>query len=341
LIALLATPLAGVVAAGLDPDDRARVAAGIRELSPLALLFGLAGVGRAWLDARGKLWVGATFPMVRSLTIGVVVLLFWSVRPPRLGDAVLGALLGAVLACAWSIVIAVRDAGPLSDMQTGSTRRNHDVRDVVTITAGSVASQSADIVDKSLASHLGPGQVSALSIASSIIQIPVALFVSASTTVAFPEFARLRALKAQHDIRDALSGYWKLALLTLTPVVLVAVLMPHQVVTAAFGVKRLGLGGAALTASCLAALALGQLPYVTALIERQYLLAGSRYRLTTLSALISIATKIGASIVLVRLLGVIGLALATSIGHMMSLALYSTLTAVDLVKVRAPGEAND
>ena len=83
VIAASSGVLAGLLAAGLTESEKASVAAWLVVLSPLVAFLGLAGVGRAWLDAHGKVWVGA----IRSVPT----------------DARRGVSPGRRCFCAWSV----------------------------------------------------------------------------------------------------------------------------------------------------------------------------------------------------------------------------------------------
>jgi putative peptidoglycan lipid II flippase len=317
----LAPVIAAVLAPGLSDREQADVATALRILATLPPLLGLAGLARAWLDAQGHVWIGAGLPSLRPLGVVVGVLLASTWGAATTLDIVLGIVSGAALGLVLHVTAAFHFSKP-GRVAPEATPGDEPVRRSLGLLVGGAAlSQSGDFVDKSLGSTTGPGQVAALNYATMVLTIPMTILVNAVATVALPEFARLRGTGAPSTRRAAVSRYGRGLAVIVLPVTALLVLWPQQVITALLGARNLGPGAVATASACLAALALGQVFYVIAVVFRQQLIAHQRYGTLLGISGASLTVKAAASVALLPSLGVVGLALATTAGSAVAFAL--------------------
>ncbi len=322
LALVVAAPMvAALLGPGLTRAQRVEATAAIRLLSVLAPLLGLAGLARAWLDAQGRTWISAGLPSLRPLGIVVGIAIGRALGGPTVRDVILGALCGAAIAFGLQIIAAIRHSS--LDVSAGAQTPPAPAvaRSVGVLVAGSALNQGGDLLDKSLGSTAGAGQVAALNFATMILTIPMTILVTAVSTVALPELARLR-FTGSHTVARATSFRYARALaLLVLPIMALLVLTPHAIVTTVLGARSLTPEAVGTTSTCLSALALGQLFYVLTVVFRQQLVAHERYRALVVISCASLLVKGAASAAMLPSLGVVGLALATTAGSTVAFAL--------------------
>ena len=151
---------------------------------------GLAGLMRAGLSVRGSFAPGFLAGSVVSLSTIVSVLMFaerWGI------DALIwGFAAGHFLVLAWFMTALKRGSFP--SLETDSQDREVQLRDlwrpVLIVFLGELLFQAGVMTERSFASGLGTGKISAFFYAASVMAVPLALFTAPINTTLFPRLVR-------------------------------------------------------------------------------------------------------------------------------------------------------
>jgi putative peptidoglycan lipid II flippase len=200
-----------------------------------------------------------------------------------------------------------------------STRIRSCVRRGSIVGAGGV--QLALFADTILATFLPAGAISALYYADRINQLPIGVIGIAAGTVLLPEMSRRLAAGDAGGAAQAQGRAIELTLLLSVPFVAGALTIPELVMRALFARGAFTLGDAQAAASTLAAYATGLLPFV---LMRSYVapfFARGDTTTPVVAALIAVVVNVALKILLVGRFAQVGLALATSAGAWINLAL--------------------
>jgi putative peptidoglycan lipid II flippase len=184
----------------------------------------------------------------------------------------------------------------------------------VPVFIGSSMQQVSTFVDKTLASGLPEGSVSALNYAMLLILLITNLTTGIFTTIVYPKLAQANSLEDYIKLNDIVSKGMTLILMISIPCTLGAILYSKQIVQIVYERGAFDAGATALTSSAFIFYAIGlTFMAVNDLLTKVYY-SMHNMKLPMIFAGISVIIDIVLNLILVRYMAHNGLALATSIG---------------------------
>jgi putative peptidoglycan lipid II flippase len=188
-------------------------------------------------------------------------------------------------------------------------------------TVGSAGVQLALFADTIIASFLATGALSALYYADRLNQLPIGVIGIAAGTVVLPEMARRIAAGDDIGARRAQNRAIELTLLLSVPFFAAFLIVPELIMRALFARGAFTSADAVAAGQTLAAYALGLVPFVLIRSVVATFFARGDTANPVKAALTAAGVNIGFKFLLVGSLAQVGLALATSIGAWINLAL--------------------
>jgi putative peptidoglycan lipid II flippase len=169
------------------------------------------------------------------------------------------------------------------------------------------------LVDQSMAAMLPAGSVSALVYGNRFVSVVISLLAGAISTALTPYFSRMIALKDWAGCRQTVRTWVRLAALVSVPIAALFIAASHLVVRVAFERGAFGPHDTAVVASVMAMYAI-QIPFfVTSRVFYRFVIAMRRTDLALYCGVVNLLLDIVLNVVLMRWLGVAGIALATSL----------------------------
>jgi putative peptidoglycan lipid II flippase len=275
----------------------------------------------------------ATFNVASILCIVLLAPLMPSFGWPAIMAAAVGALVGGVAQVAVQWPALAREGlryRPRLDLRDEGLRRVLLLMGPGTI--GLAATQLNLFVNTLLATSQGTGAPSWLSYAFRLMYLPIGLFGVSIATAVLPAAARHAAVNDHAAVRHTLSRGLGLMLLLNVPATLGLVVLATPIVRLLFERGQFLPSDTTATAAVLQGYALGLVGYATARIVSPVFYALGQHRVPVLISTASVGINILASLLLVTLMGVRGLALGTSIA-----ALAHGAPAVWLLRRRLQG----
>jgi putative peptidoglycan lipid II flippase len=338
--ALIFTPqVVGLLAPGLDPARFELAVALTRITFPYLALISVEALIAGTLNANERFAVAAAAPVLLNVCM-IGTLLMAGLFPTAGHAAAWGVLAAGVLQALFVAVDAERGGFGIRlkmPRLDGPTRKFLSAFAPAIVGAGGV--QIALFADTIIATFLPAGAISALYYADRINQLPIGVIGIAAGTVLLPEMSRRLAAGDAAGAARAQGRAIELALLLSIPFVVGALTIPELVMRALFARGAFTLSDARAAAMTLTAYATGLIPFV---LMRSYVapfLARGDTATPVTAALIAVAVNIALKILLVRPFAQVGLALATSVGAWINLALL-----IYWAKLRAfddPGVSNE
>lgn len=312
VLALCASPLSVLLGGRFDAASIERTRKLFLLLLPVLAVSGWTSMWQPVLNASGSYRaVAATAILTPAST-----LLFLAVGGRALGVhcLVLGALAGTLLEVVW-LGHRVRKLGlPLLPRWRGYDPglRRVLVQSVPLVAASFLATGSS-LVDQAMAASLGPGAVSSLNYGSKVSALAVGLGSLAVSSVIFPEFSRLVADRDRGAIRKAFRAYTWLSLLSAVLPCAALLLFSQPLVRLLFE-RGAFIPTDTLLVAHIQQLYLLQVPFhISGLVGVRLLNALGRNHLLTGLAVASLLINAIGNLVLMRWLGVAGIALSTSL----------------------------
>jgi len=188
-------------------------------------------------------------------------------------------------------------------------------------TVGSAGVQLALFADTIIASFLAAGAISALYYADRLNQLPIGVIGIAAGTVILPEMAKRIAAGDDAGAARAQNQAFEFTLLLAVPCVAAFLLIPDLIMRALFTRGAFTAADATAAGHTLAAYAIGLMPFVLIRSATATFLARGDTATPVKAALVAVAVNIAFKVLLMGPLAQVGLALATSIGAWINLAL--------------------
>lgn len=169
------------------------------------------------------------------------------------------------------------------------------------------------LVDQSMAAMLPAGSVSALVYGNRFVSVMIALLAGAVSTAVTPYFSRMIALRDWAGCRHTIRTWVRITTSVSVPLALLLIAASHFVVKIAFEHGAFGPRDTAVVAAVMAMYAI-QIPFiVSSRVFYRFIIAMRRTDLALYCGMLNLLLDIVLNIVLMRWLGVAGIALATSL----------------------------
>lgn len=326
LVAWLAGPAAAFAGAQRfsDPNLRQTTTTLLRLASPAILTLSVGSVLTGVLYARKQFAIPAFLPAVFNSAVAAAAWL----RPEHISSAVYGLLLGSLL----QIVVqlpALRDARLRwrPDWRHPVIRRI--VRLYLPIVSGLILNTLVITFSYNLATSTGDASVTYMRRATTLIQFPVGLVVSALSLAILPTLSR-QALREPQAFPNTLAGGVRLALALIVPATVGLYILATPIVDLLFGHGAFTPADVTMTARVLQLYLLG-LPFVA--VDQMLVFASYARHDTLRPALVGVGSMVVYTAVAVGLLrpfGLLALMLADAVKHVVHTALMAWLLRRDL-----------
>jgi putative peptidoglycan lipid II flippase len=320
LILLTAPAYLQFLASGFEADKLKLTLHLLYAMSPVIVLSGATTIRGAVLNAVEKFAAPALIPAVTpTLTIALILL-----GGSLLGiySLALGLVIGQ-LAEAFLLGSALKRRG----VRTAPAWHGFDenvrqvVQQLLPMVAGTVLMGSMQIVDQAFAASLPAGNVAALNYGNKVVSFPLQIAATAIGTSFLSYFSSMLAKNDWRGARQTLNRYLKLIFLLTVPLTLLLVVFSEPLVGL---LLQRGAFTEADTKTVADVQALGalQIPFMLAgiLIVRLITAVKANHILMWI-ALVNLIVNIAADYLLMRIYGVAGIALATSIVSFVSFSL--------------------
>ena len=185
-------------------------------------------------------------------------------------------------------------------------------------TLGLAATQVNLFVNTQLATGQGTGAVSWLNYAFRLMYLPIGLFGVSIATAVLPQAARRAAVGEMAALRDTVTRGLALMLAVNIPAMFGLIVLAEPIVRLLFEHGRFVHEDTVATAQLLRLYAAGLVGYSMVRILSPVFYAIGRSRVPVLVSVMSIAVNLVLNLLLVRMMGVAGLALGTSIAAMLN-----------------------
>ena len=288
-----------------------------RVMLPFLPLAALAAAAMGMLNSLHHYFVPALAPATFNVASILCIVLLAPLMPSLGWPAIMAAAIGALVGGLAQVVVqwpALAREGfryrPRLDLRDEGLRRVLLLMGPGTI--GLAATQLNLFVNTLLATSQGTGAPSWLSYAFRLMYLPIGLFGVSIATAVLPAVARHAAVDDHAAIRRTLSRGLGLMFLLNVPATLGLVVLATPIVRLLFERGQFMPSDTAATAAILQCYAVGLVGYATARIVSPVFYALGQHRVPVLISTASVGINILASLLLVTLLGVRGLALGTS-----------------------------
>ncbi len=181
------------------------------------------------------------------------------------------------------------------------------------------------LVDTVLASLLPVGAISSLYYADRIAQLPLGVIGIALGTALLPRLSKLEAEGNIEDVKAVIKRGLRLGLFFALPAMVGAMLLAEPIIAGLFGYGAFSADMITPTAHVLMAYASGIPFFVMAKIFQPAFYAAEDPKTPLKISILTVVFNLGASLILMQYIGVVGLALATAMASMLSVLIMGII----------------
>lgn len=308
----LAPLLVPLVSMNFSGPKRALTMALMAALLPMVVLSGVASNCTAVLNSRDRFFTPMLAPAAISLTILTALALggaragIWTMVWATLAGTLLQALLVALLLPRYGYHFSLRWHGATAAVREVGCQYGP------MFLSGVVASGGL-LVDQAMAASLAPGSISTLAYANRFVSVALTLMAGAISTAVVPTFARLVARGEWMACRSSVRHWVGVTLAASTPVAVALIASAHWLVSTTL---EHGVFSKADTTAVTRVLVLYavQIPfYVASRVDYRLMVAAGRTDVVLGCGIVNLALDVALNLLLMRWMGVAGIALATSL----------------------------
>ncbi|WP_169940880.1 murein biosynthesis integral membrane protein MurJ [Campylobacter sp. RM15925] len=186
---------------------------------------------------------------------------------------------------------------------------------------GSSAMQISSFMDTWLASFLAAGSISYLFYANRIFQLPLAIFAIALSTALFPKITKQIKAKNEAEALKWMNKSFEFLFFLLVAAMLGGIILAHPIIKLLFERGSFDATSTYETARVLQAYMIGLLPFGLSKLFSLWLYAKLQQKIASKIAMICLGVNLIIAVILMRPYGAFGLALASSLGGFVLLAL--------------------
>jgi putative peptidoglycan lipid II flippase len=177
----------------------------------------------------------------------------------------------------------------------------------------SVVASGGLLVDQAMAAMLPAGSVSALVFGNRFVSVIVTLLAGAVSSAVVPHFSAMIAHRDWQSCRDTLRTWARLTALASVPIAVILMISARPLVQITLQHGAFGPGDTKVVASVLIMYAI-QIPFfVVSRVFYRFLVAMRRTDLVLYCGVLNLVLDVGLNLILMRWLGIAGIALATSL----------------------------
>lgn len=320
-----------VIAPGFayDPEKFALTVSLARIMFPFLFVISLAALSTAVLNSKQSFFIPAAAPAM--LSIGEVLSIFFIV--PFMGGSIKGLAIGVVLGGLGQFIVQLPllvKFWPKGKKYFKLLFSNPGLKKIgrlmLPAALGVGVYQIGIFVDTICASFLVQGSPSALYYANRLMQLPLAIFATSIATASLPRMSAFAAKKDMRGLLDTLSSGLKMMFFLIVPSAVGLIFLGKPIITVLFQRGKFDQFATDLTYWALLFYSMGLFSYAGVKVVASAFYSLQDTRTPFQISIIAILLNVNLNFILMRYMGIGGLALATAISSSVNLCfLFSAL----------------
>lgn len=321
-IALLSPLLFPLIASGFDSGKLQLSRLLFYYLLPLTIVKGLSTIWGAVLNTRGKFMLAGISPVAVPLI--TIILLLTLVEKWDIFVLVSGSVIGFIVE-AGVLGVAIKKKGLFTRPRwLGFDYATKEVvKQYLPMLAGSFLMSSTWVVDQAMAAMLKPGDVAALSYGNKITSFITSLGSITIGTAVLPYFSSMVAKNRWSEIKSTIGVYLKLIVIITVPLTLIMIVFSVPLIEVIYQRGAFTSADTALVGKVQVFYFL-QIPfYIMAILTVRLISALKANQILMWGAVFNLVVNIVFNLIFMRVWGVAGIALSTSVVYFVSLIYLS------------------
>lgn len=196
---------------------------------------------------------------------------------------------------------------------------------VLPLVMGSSVNQINVLIDRTLASRISVGGISAMNYANKLNSFVITLFVTSIVTVMYPMISKMAAKKDMDGLKDSVSSVVSTVVVVVVPAMVMAMIFSNEIVEILFKRGSFDESAAIMTSNALFYFAIGMLGFGLNEVLSRVFYSIQDTKTPVVIGVIAMGVNIVLNLILSRYMGISGLALATSLSALVSTLIMTYL----------------
>lgn len=283
------------------------------------IFIALSNMMTGWLQIIGKFTIPGMigFPFNICIIIGIVIS-----SKGNINTMAIGTLIGIASQFLFQLPFAIKSGykyKPYINLKDEYIRKM--IALILPVFIGVGVNQINAIVDKSLASTLGDGAITVLNSANRLNGFVLGLFITTIATIIYPNLSKLSNEDNKENFVEVIVQSINAVVLLIIPISVGAIILAEPVVRIVFERGAFNSEATSMTAIALACYSIGMLSFGLREILNKVFYSIQDTKTPMINGALSMGMNIVFNIILVKFLGHVGLALATSISALICIIL--------------------
>lgn len=317
--AVFAEPIVKVMATGFDEKARSLTSYYLRITFAYTVFSSIVGVFASFLQYKGSFILQILGDYLQNIAIIVMIVVSAHTNDKWLA---MGLFLGYAIRCSFLYYLSHKQGYRFKMQFSGLKRTMQEILELsIPVFLGTTMQEINTFVDRTLASGLKSGSISALNYANQINTIVISLSITILTTIIYPKLVRI----STEDNHDSFSAYiqrgFNLVMLIAIPVSIGSIVYSNGIIKLIYERGAFDTAATSMTAAAYAFYSLGIVFVSLNNYMTKIYYSLQEMRQPMICAGIGMGINIVLNIILVRIIQQNGLALATSIAAMVNAVL--------------------
>lgn len=316
-IALLSPLLFPIIASGFDYQKLQLSRLLFYYLLPLTIVKGLSTIWGAVLNTRGKFVLAGISPVA----VPLLTIIFILTLAEKLDIYVLvyGSVIGFIVEAGVLWLAVKKNALFNQPRWFGYDDATKEImKQYLPMLAGAFLMSSTVAVDQAMAAMLGPGDVAALSYGNKVTSFIIGLGSMAIGTAVLPYFSSMVAANRWHEVKNTIGVYLKLIVIVTIPLTLLMIIFSVPLIEVIFQRGAFTSADTAIVGKVQAFYFL-QIPfYIMSILIVRLISAMRVNQILMWGSIVNLITNIILNLAFMKIWGVAGIALATSVVYLIS-----------------------
>jgi putative peptidoglycan lipid II flippase len=308
---LFSNAIISVCVPGLSTETAHLASILFRLVVPTVILTELMNINTSILNVHKSFVLSSLASIVLNITYVSIVVLLGNSR--GIYAAVCGTVIGTLVQFAYSVLLRRRYLKYRLICNPRDTDMIASIKKSLPVFVGIGAAEINKIVDEIVSSFLEDGSISLLNYASKLSSAISTLFIQGITTVVYPEFAESAAEKSDARMADCLLFSMKMIMLLLLPIMVGGAILSQEIITIIYRRGAFDAYAVASTAPIFACYLVCLLFRAIRQITSRAFYAYGDTKIPMKNSFIGIVINIMLDVTVVKFLGAVGLALATTV----------------------------
>ncbi|CAN7341835.1 murein biosynthesis integral membrane protein MurJ [Paenibacillus sp. LjRoot56] len=311
LVLLFTVPIVKLFASGFD-NETLNLAVYFTRISVIGILFsGATYILTGYLNMKRSLLM----PILTGVPFNLIIIASIALSS-KFDIAILS--IGMVTAMGFQLIILL----PLVYKKGYKYKHMLDLKDenvkqmsllALPVIFGTSVDQINKLINRTIASHIEVGGISALNYGNRLVSFVQGIFVTSIVSVMYPAISKLSAENNMNGLKKSLSDAISSVNLLVVPSTVFSIIFAEPIIRILFGRGQFGPDAVSMTSNVLLFYSIGLIGVALREVISKVFYAMHDTRTPMINAAVSVAIDIGLNLILSRYMGIAGLALSTSI----------------------------